>query len=158
IWEAASGKEVHTLQGHTKRGDSLSWMVVFSRDGQRLGSATFNPPDSPGEVKIWETATGREVCGLQGRVGLVMALAFSPDGRQLVTASVESLRGNTPSTQAEVQFWDVATGQCVRKFPISSAGMPMNAAFSPDGGRLAWAVRQAPNVVDKRVSVWDVDT
>src|SRR5262249_27401724 len=110
------------------------------------------------EVKIWEVATGREVCALQGRLGVVRALMFSPDGQQLVTTSFESDRTDVPRKTGEVRFWDAATGRLVRTFQVSSAGVLNNAAFSPDGRLLAWAAGATGNGVGNAVFVWEVST
>jgi WD40 repeat protein len=38
-------------------------------------------------VKIWDVASGREIKTLEGHTGWVTSVAFSPDGRRLVSAS-----------------------------------------------------------------------
>src|SRR5262249_34193729 len=120
IWEAASGKPVHVLEGHSQ-GSAGNRMVVFSRDGQRLACATTNAHDQASEVTIWEVATGREVCKPQGPLGVVSALVFGPEG-QLVTIGFEPGPGKPSRRAAELQFWHAATGQLLRTFPGSSAG------------------------------------
>jgi hypothetical protein len=63
VWDAQTGREIRTLVGHTVPVRS----VCFSPDGQRLASAdgdVTNPGRmhrSPGEVKIWDAQTGREI-------------------------------------------------------------------------------------------------
>src|SRR5205823_12767098 len=71
--------------------------------------------------------TGREPKRLPHSVppeGLVQCIAFSPDGRRLVTGS------------SEPDLWDVTTGKKLRKFPVHS-GVVNGAEFSPDGRILA---------------------
>jgi hypothetical protein len=41
-------------------------------------------------VKLWDTATGREVFTLRGHTAAVDALAFSPDGRRIVSCDIEN--------------------------------------------------------------------
>jgi WD40 repeat protein len=73
VWDAETGRELLTLQGHT----SEVWNVAFSPDGQRLASAGY------GEVKVWDAQTGQQLLALKGW-GLY--LAFSRDGHWLLTS------------------------------------------------------------------------
>jgi WD40 repeat protein len=50
LWEAATGKEQATLQGHTSRVFSVSW----SPDGKTLASA-----DLGGTVMLWDVSPAR---------------------------------------------------------------------------------------------------
>jgi WD40 repeat protein len=94
IWDAASGRLQRTLRvpGGAIRG------LDFSFDGKNLAASSDLPgvgtratnarskPRSPGEVWIWDAATGREVAHLTGWDDRVWSLAFSSDGR-LASAS-----------------------------------------------------------------------
>jgi WD40 repeat protein len=80
---------------------------------------------------------------LSGHTDAVLAVAFSPDGRRLVTAS----RDGT------ARVWDTSTGQTL--FVLKGFGGPVTlAAFSPDGGRI---LTLAPRP-DRSVVVWDAAT
>ena len=86
LWDAASGRELVTLRGHTE----FVLGVAFSPDGRRLATASQD-----GTVKLWDTATGQELLtltaytsGLRGTGPYVfMGVAFSPDGRRLAAIS-----------------------------------------------------------------------
>jgi WD40 repeat protein len=78
VWEVASGRCLHTLEGHTGQVRA----VAFSPDGSRLAAARNDPA-----VMVWDVVTGRPTLRLRGHVQGVYALAFSPDGRLLVSAS-----------------------------------------------------------------------
>jgi hypothetical protein len=78
VWEAASGRLLHTLSGHT------SWVfsVAFSPDGALLASGSTDKT-----VKVWEAATGRLLHTLSEHTYPVTSVAFSPDGRLLASGS-----------------------------------------------------------------------
>src|SRR5262249_57324266 len=87
VWDAAKGQELLSLQGHTREVRS----VAFSPDGQRIlsgsgGNGAQGKP-LPGEVKVWDAETGQEVLSLKGHTGAVNSVAFSPDGKRLVSGS-----------------------------------------------------------------------
>ena len=78
LWEAASGKELLTLKGHS------SWVngVAFSPDGQRIATGGID-----NTARVWETASGRELLTLKGHLRGVVCVSFSPDGQRIVTGS-----------------------------------------------------------------------
>jgi tetratricopeptide (TPR) repeat protein len=79
-------------------------------------------------VKVWDSATGKELFALRGHADTVWSVAFSPDGRRLASASAD----NT------VRIWDGASGK--ELFALKGhAGTVCSVAFSPDGQRLASA-------------------
>ncbi len=78
VWDAATGRRLLTLRGHTRR----VVFIAFSADGQRIVTGA-----GLGEIKLWDAATGRELLTLIGDPKPVVSAALSPDGRRLVTAS-----------------------------------------------------------------------
>jgi WD40 repeat protein len=50
-----TGKERATLQGHT----GMVYSVAFSPDGRMLASAGGSTFGKPGELKVWDIATGK---------------------------------------------------------------------------------------------------
>jgi hypothetical protein len=79
IWDTATGRLLHSLEGHEDRIHS----VVFSPDSKTLASG-----GSDGLIKIWDIQTGRVIHTLSYKVAdydspLVTSVAFSPDGKLL---------------------------------------------------------------------------
>jgi WD40 repeat protein len=91
-------------------------------------------------VRLWDPATGQLTATLEGHAGSVRAVAFSPDGRQLATAS---------DADNTVRLWDPATGQPTATLEHQRSRV-FWVAFSPDGRQLATAS------YDGTVRLWDV--
>src|SRR5204862_14836 len=77
-------------------------------------------------VRLWEVATGRERHRLEGHRGVVLAVALSPDGKTLASAS------------KDIRLWDVAGGRLLRRLQGGQRWVN-GLAFSPDGKTLASA-------------------
>jgi WD40 repeat protein len=77
IWDAATGKPLHQLEGHT------SWVskLVFTRDGHRLISAA-----SDQTIRLWDTETWTNTKVLRGHVEEVNGLAIS-EAAQLIASA-----------------------------------------------------------------------
>jgi WD40 repeat protein len=133
LWDAKSGKLLRTI---ADRDSSITAVcaVGFSPDGRRLAGAILEDAT----VRIWDSATGRQLCKLQGHTGNVNRLAFSPDGQRLATASEDHT----------VKVWQADTGRELITLAGHADGVA-GVAFSPDGGRLVSAG------YDNAVRVWD---
>ncbi len=103
--------------------------VAFSPEGSRLVTLTLEPGDRPREAQVWETATGKLVLGPlnhgDNQSGSIFVVAFSPDGRKLVTAG-----------SAEARIWDITKAKSLDdSAPLT--GKIIAVAFSPDGHQFA---------------------
>jgi WD40 repeat protein len=130
-WPTAS---VRIMEGHT------GWVlnVVFSPDGQKLASASYD-----NTVRLWDVETGQAIgSALEGHTSYVLNVVFSPDGQKLASASGD----NT------VRLWDVETGQAIGSALEGHTSSVRNVVFSADGQKLASASD------DNTVQLWDVET
>lgn len=91
-------------------------------------------------LRLWDIETGLLLRTFDVQANRIAAVAFSPDGREILTAAGDKLR-----------LWSVADGQSVRAME-GHAGEVLSAAFSPDG-RKAVSGGQ-----DKTVRLWDAQT
>jgi WD40 repeat protein/tRNA A-37 threonylcarbamoyl transferase component Bud32 len=92
IWDSATGRLLHSLQ----TSGSYVGGVAYSPDGERLAAATFDMFRNRGEVKLWDTASGREVLSLPGQ----FSVAFSGDGRYLAAPAPGGL-----TQRGKVHLW-----------------------------------------------------
>jgi Tetratricopeptide repeat/WD domain, G-beta repeat len=92
-------------------------------------------------VRIWDVATGKVECILEGHSDSVHSVAFSPHGSKL----------GSGSDDRTVRVWDVTTGQVEHVFEGHSDRVS-SIAFSPDGNKLV------SGSDDGTVRVWNVAT
>ena len=83
VWEAESGRLLHTLEGHT---DSVR-SVAYSGDGRRLASGSDDHT-----VRVWEAESGRLLHTLEGHTDWVRSclLYTSPSPRDRTRSRMPS--------------------------------------------------------------------
>jgi WD40 repeat protein len=83
VWDTGTWKLQHDLHDPTGAVQS----VAFSPEGQP-GAHRLAWGATDGLVKIWDEAT-REEHTFRGHTGWILGVAFSPDGKQLASASAD---------------------------------------------------------------------
>ncbi len=124
--------------------DALDAYVAFSPDGRTLATGVRDNPATPGQLKLWDVATGENRVTMVGHSSGIIAVAFSPDGRTVATGGFD----NT------VKVWDVAT----RRLRGTLAGYGVEPVFSPDGKTLATSVPIWGAPGTNEIRLWDVET
>ncbi len=134
LWDAGTGHHIATLRGG-------GYAAAFSPNGKLLANA-YGGDGITGTIGLWDVHTGELRHILKGYHGLLTCLAFSPDGKTLVSSSGDS----------EIIFWDIPTAQ--RRYSLTTQHIEAvsSVAFSPDGKTLA------SGSYDQTLRLWDPHT
>jgi WD40 repeat protein len=105
-------------------------VVAFSHDGKRVLTGCAESQERRGESRLWDADTGSPLTPAMPQHGQLMAAAFSPDGRWVVTG------GN----DGNARLWKTADSSPAHQpWPY---GAPVAAtAFSPDNRLVAFGGR-----------------
>jgi WD40 repeat protein len=138
FWDAATGKQIRIIEN--AHGDTVHGLAI-SPDGKTVASGGYRA------VCLWDLATGKELRTLDARYALVdvsdviMAVAFSPDGKLLAASGSLGM----------MSIWDMPTGKWLRQVG-RHPGQVTSIAFSSDSKLLAGGC------YDGKVWLWDPAT
>jgi WD40 repeat protein len=126
VWDRATGKHRFTAA----RAAAPFGGIAFSKDGDTLCAGAYD---------MWDLNTGRSLTADGGHVGMIQALALTPDGHTAVTADGITLRS-----------WDTRTGKEIRR--LEGHGVS-SLALSSSGRTLVTNLQGSKSVV-----LWDMAT
>jgi WD40 repeat protein len=136
VWDVTTGKQRWSVPTALRETDSLA----FSPDGKTLAQGLW------GTIRLWDSATGKQVrrltCHVPSETSFAASpgrLAFTPDGRTLIA-------GNGG---ARVFLWDLRSGKRRGQF-VAHRGRVHAVSVAPDGKTFATASE------DTTAMIWDL--
>jgi WD40 repeat protein len=137
VWDVATGKQLWSTRTDEFTMDNLA----FTPDGRLLAGGYGY---GSGHVLVWDATTGREFRTLPGNHGV----AFSPDGRFMVTSETANLRTN------KVRLWDGPGGDLLKSF--DAPGGAYAPRFVGDGELLSIRTSESRDEADGSARVRSV--
>jgi WD40 repeat protein len=131
VWDLPSGQRRFTIRG------PFRWhhvQLAFSPDSSRITCAGGDP-----RVGLWDAATGKELAMYRGHASNVCAVAFSRDGRHLLSADATEC----------VKIWDAHPR--ADALVLKPGGVPFYTAVSPNAQRVATFAQDKAG----EIKVWD---
>ena len=135
VWDLATGKTTRILRGESAPGDpGKIFAMALSPDGKWLAAAGYvgiftgtkaREDEEAHKIRLFDFASGRLVALLKGHTDVVFGLAFSPDGRRLISGSADST----------AILWDVETRKATHRLK-QHRDFVFAVAFTPDGARV----------------------
>ncbi len=143
IWDWRAGKAVRTIRGRSGPGpEGKIFAMALSPGGRWLAVGGWTHPECTGrcgDIRLYDFASGELKALLKGHSDVIDGLAFSPDGKKLISGSHDR----------NAIVWDVETQTLLHRLQghrdhIYAVG------FTPDGARAV------TGSFDKTLRLWRV--
>jgi WD40 repeat protein len=122
------------------------WSMAISPDGESLATALrAEPINDRNPILLWDIRDGKQIGEFDGHMEWVNALAFTPDGTTLISASRDD----------SLAIWDVHTGERLQTLQTPKEArhpIMVSVTVSSDGTRMASGAHS------NEVFIWDLNT
>src|SRR5579864_4561099 len=141
---ASDSTDIGTIKRFPVDGDALS--IAWSPDGRLATSSYYFT-----HITVWDSETGKVLQQLRRGVAFGGSLAFTPNGREILTSTAQ--QKTQDEQDATVSVWDIDTATVSRNVagPNPSKGVNFNKAdafaLDPKGPFLAVIVHDSEQVV-----------
>jgi len=135
-WDVEKGE---TILGPIETGHQQVFTIVYSPDMTMFATGGYGEPnpDTDSAIKIWDLKTGKLAATLKGHTESVMCLAWTPDGKTLISGSLDhSIRTWNTSKWKQIIVLDGHTKLGVYDIAISPNGRILASASENGTGRL----------------------
>lgn len=142
VWDLASGAPLRVIRPPIGTGvEGMIYCAAISPDGQYLAIGGFSWSGGPNLISLISLADERIVRQYFGHENVIQDLAFSPDGRRLLSGS----------NDATARIWDVQSGECLVTLTGHTKAI-YGVCWSPDGKRCATAC------YDYTAAIWSANS
>lgn len=141
LWDRMTGEAIYEFAGY----EQIIYSVDISPDDSMALTAEYG-----GIVRLWSLSTGQEIRSYtvdDDELSTVVAVEFSPDGAQFITA----VRNYQEADRNLARIWDVDTGNSVQTFDGHDDRVSY-VTFSHDGTKVL------TGGTDKKAILWNVDS
>lgn len=158
LWDYASARLVRSFDGH----DAMVTAVAFSPDNRFVlsGTSYLAPPEGSwlaGEclIRLWDVRAGVEIQRFKGHRSPIGAVAFLPNRKQILSASVDKT----------MRLWDIESGEELMRMgterpPKTSVddGKSQVVVLDPEAKyRESLDVTQDGRFVLRGLTIWDLE-
>lgn len=132
IWDINTGNRILDGEGYR---------AAFSPDGRHVVSVSKNDNDRTNNIIIWNAWTGKKEATLPGHNNFVNSIAYSPNGKRILSASNDKT----------IKIWNVRTGELLQTIRNPKSRV-LDAVFSPNSKYIVSAS------MDKKIRIWSIKT